>query len=75
MRQLVYVPCLLVDTIRFTCSERKIWSDIEKSQNIINMVVCKILFNFFKKKVDLQKTVILWQEFTLFFKKNVLGDT
>ena len=26
-------------TLRFTCGERKIWSTITKSQNIMNMIV------------------------------------
>ena len=44
------MPRLLVkNTIRFNCGEREIWSNIKKSQNIINMIVCKIFFSFFKK--------------------------
>ena len=42
------MPRLLVkNTIRFNCGERKIWSNIKKSQNIINMIVYKIFFSFF----------------------------
>ena len=46
VRQLVYTSLLLIIKLRFTCSERKICSTIKKSQNIMNMVVCKILFCF-----------------------------
>ena len=34
------IPCLLlIITLRFTCGERKIWSNIKKSQNIMTMIV------------------------------------
>ena len=43
MRQLVYTSLLLIITLRFTCGERKIFSTIKKSQNIMKMIVelCK----------------------------------
>ena len=43
MRQLVYTSLLLIITLRFTCGERKIFSTIRKSQNIMKMIVelCK----------------------------------
>ena len=35
-----YIPCLLlIIKLRLTCGETKIWSDIKKSQNIMNMIV------------------------------------
>ena len=43
----LYIPYLsLIFTIHFTCSEKKTWSDIEKSQNIMTMIVCKFFFCF-----------------------------
>ena len=44
VRQPVYTSLFLLIIIRFTCGKRKICSNIKKSQNIINMIVCKILF-------------------------------
>ena len=36
----LFIPCLLlIITLRFTCGERKIWSNIKKSQNIMTMIV------------------------------------
>ena len=34
----------LIITLRFTCGERKIWSNIENSQNIMTMIVGPIFF-------------------------------
>ena len=34
-----YIPCfLLIITLCFTCGERKIWSNIKKSRNIMTMI-------------------------------------
>ena len=42
--QLVYASLLLIITLRFTCGERKIFSTIKKSQNILNMIVVESHF-------------------------------
>ena len=43
-----YTPCLLlIMALRFTCGERKSWWNIKKSDNIISMIVGKILFAFY----------------------------
>ena len=47
MRQLVYTSLLLIITLGFAYGERKICSTIKKSQNIMNMIVCKNSFLFF----------------------------
>ena len=39
MRQLVDISLLLIITLRLTCADRKIYSLIKKSQNIINTIV------------------------------------
>ena len=44
VRQLLYTTLLLIISLRFTCGERKISSIIKKSQNIMNMIACKIFF-------------------------------
>ena len=46
LRQLAYTSLLLIITLRFICGERKISSIIKKSQNIMNMIVCKIFLCF-----------------------------
>ena len=46
LRQLAYNSLLLIITLRFICGERKISSIIKKSQNIMNMIVCKIFLCF-----------------------------
>ena len=38
-RQHLYASLLVIITLRFTCSERKICSTIKKSQDIMNMIV------------------------------------
>ena len=39
MRQLIFAICLLlIITFRFTCGGKKIWSNIENSQNIMTMI-------------------------------------
>ena len=37
MKQLMYTSLLLIITLRFSCDERKTFSTITKSQNIMNM--------------------------------------
>ena len=44
VRQLVYTRLLLIITRCFTCGKSKICPTIKKSQNIMNMIVCKIFF-------------------------------
>ena len=39
MRQLVYIMFVRNIAHRFTCGERKIWKNIQKSQNIMKMIV------------------------------------
>ena len=39
-------PWLLIIALRFTCSERKICSANKKSQNIMDMIFCKVFFYF-----------------------------
>ena len=40
-----YIPCLyLIISHRFTCPDIKIWWNIEKSQNIIKMILFKVSF-------------------------------
>ena len=46
VRQLVYTSLLLINTVHFTCVERKICSTIKKSENVMNPIVCQILFYF-----------------------------
>ena len=40
----VYASLLLINTLPFTCGERKICSTIKKSQNIMNIIIVKIFF-------------------------------
>ena len=44
--QLVYTSLLLINRLYFTCGESKIYSTIKKSQNMMNMIVCKIFVCF-----------------------------
>ena len=49
------------NTFCFTCGERKIWSNIKKSQNIMSMIVAKPTFlNDFSKtsKAELYATAM-----------------
>ena len=49
VKKFVYVPyLLLIIRLRFTWGERKIWPNVEKSQNIMTMVVaiCKNIKKF-----------------------------
>ena len=39
-----YASLLLINTLPFTCGERKICSTIKKSQNIMNIIIRKIFF-------------------------------
>ena len=46
-------PCLsLIITVRFTYGERKSWSDIKKSQNIMTMIACRILLTALMVKIS-----------------------
>ena len=45
MRQFVYARLLLIIMLRFTCGERKICSNIEKSQYIMDMIAVKHYIN------------------------------
>ena len=47
---------------RFTCGERKICLTFKKSQNFMNMVVCKISVCFF---MSLLKTLIVKNSYSL----------
>ena len=43
-----YIPCLwILIAHRFICTERRIWQNIERSQNIVKLIVWKIFFSFF----------------------------
>ena len=40
MRQLIYTSFLLIISLRFTRGERKTFSSIKTTQNIMNTIVC-----------------------------------
>ena len=35
----MFITCLVLITLRFTCGEKKIWYIIKRSQNIISIIV------------------------------------
>ena len=45
MRQFVYARLFLIIMLRFTCGEKKICSNIEKSQYIMDMIAIKHYIN------------------------------
>ena len=46
LRQLVYTMFISNNHASFDCGERKIWSNIKTSQNVVTMIVCKVLLFF-----------------------------
>ena len=46
--QLIYTMLITNNYTFLTCGEKKIWSNIKKSQNVMIMNVCKILFSFLR---------------------------
>ena len=64
---LIYTSLVLIINVRFTYCERKNCSTIKNSQNIMNMIVCKIYFWFYVFIKRLVKTVIYLLDFTLSF--------
>ena len=73
-----YIPCLLLTiTVRFSCGDTKILSNIKISQNIITRIVWKIFFCFLSlnKQLQLLKTVILLAEIYFIFLENVIHQT
>ena len=64
---LIYASLVLIINVRFTYGERKNCPTIKNSQNIMNMIVCKIYFWFYFFIKRLLKTVIYLLDFTLSF--------
>ena len=46
--QLIYTMLITNNYTFLTCGEKKIWPNIKKSQNVMIMNVCKILFSFLR---------------------------
>ena len=50
------MPCVqVILTHRFTCGERKIWKNINKSQNIMKMIVGAEILNFNVRQFSVMK--------------------
>ena len=51
----LYIPCLqVIIANRFTCGERKIWQNIEKSQNVMKLIEAYINLPILFSKVELK---------------------